>query len=168
MQLRSLHLSGFVSALLLALAARGAAASFPSAVLGTWRIDRILPTTNDSCWKPERARPLVGTTLTYGTRAMVWQGGTVPLQGVTTRTVTEAEFRRENPGTQTPADFAQLGIHAAQVTEVDLQHEDMDITGASTEVPGDAVLLAAPNRIVVSACGVYMEASRKPAARARR
>jgi hypothetical protein len=39
----------------------------------------------------------------------------------------------------------------------------MDITGATTEVPGDSVLLAGPNRIVVSACGVYFEATRSAA-----
>jgi hypothetical protein len=31
---------------------------------------------------------------------------------------------------------------------------------ASTAVPGDSVLLVGPNRIVVSACGVYYEATR--------
>ena len=43
---------------------------------------------------------------------------------------------------------------------MNLQHEDMDITGATTEVPGDSVLVAGQGRIVVSACGVYMEARR--------
>ena len=52
------------------------------------------------------------------------------------------------------------GIQAKSVTEVKLQHEDMDITSASTEVPGDSVLVASPNRIVVSAYGVYLEATR--------
>jgi hypothetical protein len=46
------------------------------------------------------------------------------------------------------------------VTEVDIQHEDSDVLPASTAVPGDSVLLAGPNRIVVSACGVYFEATR--------
>jgi len=44
--------------------------------------------------------------------------------------------------------------------EVDMQHEDADITGATTEVPGDSVLLAGPSRIIVSACGVFFEARR--------
>ncbi len=91
---------------------------------------------------------------------MRWRGGSVPLLGITTRTVTAAEFREENRGTRGPANFGQIGIQAPSVTEVDLQHEDMDITAASTEVPGDSVLLAAPNRIVLSACGVYLEAVR--------
>ena len=74
--------------------------------------------------------------------------------------MTDSDFRRENNGSTTPASFAQLGIRTREVLEVDLQHEDMDITGATTEVPGDSVLLAGPNRIVVSACGVYFEATR--------
>jgi len=41
-----------------------------------------------------------------------------------------------------------------------MQHEDADITGATTEVPGDSVLLAGPSRIIVSACGVFFEARR--------
>jgi hypothetical protein len=46
------------------------------------------------------------------------------------------------------------------IREVDLQHEDADVTGATTEVPGDTVVLAGPGRIIVSACGVYYEATR--------
>lgn len=87
---------------------------------------------------------------------MRWRGGQVPLEDINTRQVTDREFRKENAG----ADFEQLGIHSPKVLEVDLQHEDADITGASTEVPGDSVLLVGPGRIVVSACGVYFEAMR--------
>ena len=87
----------------------------------------------------------------------------MPLNDISIRTVTDDEFRKENSGGDSPASFAQLGIRARSVLEVDLQHEDADITGATTEVPGDSVLLAGPNRIVVSACGVYFEATRPSA-----
>jgi hypothetical protein len=132
----------------------------PPPLQGAWRVTRILPTTNDSCWRPDQARFLVGSVLVYRSGSMTWRGGNVPLHGITTRTLTAADFRVENRGTRGPANFSQIGIQAPSVTEVDLQHEDMDITGASTEVPGDSVLLAAPNRIVLSACGVYLEAVR--------
>ena len=79
---------------------------------------------------------------------------------VTTRNQQIAHLFVKNAGPDSPADFAQLGIHARTVTEVDLQHEDSDVLPASTAVPGDSVLLAGPNRIVVSACGVYFEATR--------
>lgn len=140
-----------------------AAEPLPGRLQGTWRINRVLPTTNSACWGKEQAMPLVGSTLTYRDDTLRWRGGAVPLDDITTRTVTDNEFRKENGG-QTPASFAQLGIHAHAVLEVDLQHEDADITGATTEVPGDSVLLAGPNRIVVSACGVYFEATRSAAA----
>lgn len=137
----------------------------PKALSGTWRITKVLPTTNKMCWSQDRAAELVGTSLSYRAGSMHWNGGDVPLQGVTTRTLTAAQFRKENAGPQTPADFAQLGIRTASVIEVDMQHEDMDITGSTTEVPGDSVLLVSPTRIVVSACGVYFEATRGGAAR---
>ncbi len=131
----------------------------PSRLEGTWRITRVLPTTNSACWGKDQAALLLGSTLTYRDNSLRWRGGTVPLEGVTTRFLTDADFRRENTGA-TPASFAQLGIRSRGVLEVDLQHEDADITGATTEVPGDSVLLAGPSRIIVSACGVYFEATR--------
>jgi hypothetical protein len=42
-----------------------------------------------------------------------------------------------------------------------MQHDDADITGSTTEVPGDSVLIVSPNHIVVSACGLYYEAARE-------
>ncbi|MFC6646158.1 hypothetical protein ACFQBQ_11305 [Granulicella cerasi] len=133
----------------------------PSRLQGTWRITRVLPTSNRSCWNRNQAMPLVGSTLTYTPSAMRWQGGEVTLTDIATRTVTANDFSEENPGEAgKSASFTQLGIHAPQVVEVDMQHEDMDITGATTEVPGDSVLIAGPGRIVVSACGVYFEATR--------
>ncbi len=144
----------------LLLASTLSAESLPVRLGGRWRITRVLPTTNNTCWGRERAEPLVGSTLTYREDALRWRGGEVPLEDVTTRKLTASEFSKENTGSGSPASFLQLGIHAPSVTEVDLQHEDRDITGATTEVPGDSVLLAGPNRIVVSACGVFFEATR--------
>lgn len=132
----------------------------PATVAGSWRIARVLPTKNVGCWSADQARELVGSTLAYSSSSLRWHGGDVPLEGVTTRQVTAAQFLKENSGSGGSADFTQLGIRNARVLEVDLQHEDMDITGASTEVPGDSVLVVSPNRIVVSACGVFMEAVR--------
>ena len=136
------------------------AETLPRLLAGNWRITRVLPTTNKTCWSQEKAAQLVGTTLDYRPDAMRWSGGDVPLEGITSRTLTSDQFSKENSGPETPADFAQLGIHTRSVTEFDMQHEDMDITGATTEVPGDSVLVVSPNRIVVSACGVYFEATR--------
>jgi hypothetical protein len=152
---------GVVTAgLALGLAAHMAAEPLPSQLQGTWRIVRVLPTSNQPCWTREQAAPLVGSTLTYTPEAIRWRGGEVPLDDITTRELTASTFSEENSSGERPASFAQLGIRAPRVLEVNFQHEDMDITGSTTEVPGDSVLIAGPNRIVVSACGVYFEATR--------
>ncbi len=155
------------AALILISASTLTAESMPSRLQGSWRITRVLPTTNNACWGKQQAEPLLGSTLTYRDDSLRWRGGSVPLDEIITRTVTDDLFKKENSGSDNPASFAQLGIHEHTVTEVDLQHEDADITGATTEVPGDSVLLAGPNRIVVSACGVYFEATRGGASLAR-
>ena len=144
------------------------ATPLPSALRGTWRIARILPTKNVSCWDQKQAEALLGSTLTYAAGSMSWKGGTVAVRDIYTRTVTANSFLQDNGHGDYYASFEQIGIRAHEVMEVDMQHEDMDITGATTEVPGDAVLLAGPNRIVVSACGVYFEATRAGMLRASR
>lgn len=142
------------------LTTRANAEQLPASLRGTWRITRILPTTNSACWTHEDARSLLGSTLTYSQYSMRWRGGVVPLQDIDTRRVSAEEFRKENDGTPEPASFQQIGVHVPALTEVDMQHEDADVLPASTEIPGDSVLMVAPNRIVVSACGVYYEATR--------
>ncbi|HEV2577899.1 MAG TPA: hypothetical protein VGU25_11885 [Acidobacteriaceae bacterium] len=134
------------------------AEQLPASLRGTWRITRILPTTNSGCWTREQAQSLVGTTLTYGQSSMRWRGGLVPLEDIYTRVVSAEDFSKENAAPQ-PASFAQLGVRAAELVEVDMQHEDAAVLPASTEIPGDSVLMVAPGRIVVSACGVYYEAT---------
>jgi hypothetical protein len=136
------------------------AQSVPQSLAGTWKITRELPAASGACWDTSQARPMLGSTLVYRGDSMRWRGGQVLLQDVLTRSVTAAEFRKENSAMGATPGFAELGIHAQRVTEVDLQHEDADITGATTEVPGDSVLIVAPNKIVISACGVFFEASR--------
>jgi hypothetical protein len=133
--------------------------TLPGELLGTWKIIRVIPTQNQACWPS--ARTLVGATLTYQPGAMRWRGGEVPLTGVVTRSLTAEEFRQEAAQTWGVAlTLADLHIATPIVTEVDLQHEDADITGSTTEVPGDSVLLARRNTIVVSACGTFFEAVR--------
>ena len=136
------------------------AEQLPAGLRGTWRIARILPTTNSGCWTRGDAESLVGSTLTYGQYEMRWRDGAVRLYDIDTRVVSAAEFRKENDGPVRPASFAQLGVRASALTEVDMQHEDAAVLPASTEIPGDSVLMVGPDRIVVSACGVYYEATR--------
>ena len=131
------------------------AQAVPESISGVWRIAKILPTMNTQCWDAERARTLVGTMLRYKPHVLGWVGGDVPVTEALSRTLSLRKFQDEYK-----VDLASLGIRAGSVTEIDLQHEDADITGATTEVPGDTVLLAGPGRIVVSACGVFYSAVR--------
>ncbi len=131
------------------------AQALPASVAGTWKIVKILPTKNTQCWDAERARMLVGSTLRYSAGKLTWQGGDFAITEAFTRTLSLRKFQDEYK-----IDLADLGIRAPSVQEIDLQHEDADITGATTEVPGDTILLAGPGRIVVSACGVFYSATR--------
>ncbi len=136
----------------------------PAQIAGSWKIVRMLPTKNEGCW--DGAKSLVGTTLTYRTNGMRWQGGEVPLTGVITRTVTAETFQKETEQSWgTPLKLSELKIMTPSVMEVDLQHEDADVTGSTTEVPGDSVMLVGRNTIVVSACGTFFEATRMGAAK---
>ncbi len=137
--------------------------SLPHELAGSWRITRVLPVhPSGACWTQKDALPLVGTELRYSPAALRWKGGSVPLTGITTRTVTAADLAQEEPRGDSSLTLADLGFPTHRVREVNLQHEDADITGATTEVPGDSVLLAGPGRLVLSACGVYLEARRLP------
>ena len=127
--------------------------SMPPAIRGEWRIVKIIPTNNVTCWDNDRAKALLNSTLRYAPGAMTWKGGEVSIPEALTRDLTADKFLEEYK-----VRFTELGIHAPSVTEIDLQHEDADITGATTEVPGDTILLAGPGRIVVSACGVFFSA----------
>lgn len=138
------------------LGASGAAAqSIPPSLSGKWRIVKILPTHNQQCWDEARAKALIGTVMVYQAHAMVWQGGGVPITDALSRTLTRRKFQEEYQ-----VELPELGIAAGSVEEIDLQHEDADITGATTEVPGDTILLAGPGKIVVSSCGVFYAAVR--------
>lgn len=130
--------------------------ALPREVAGVWWITRVLPVhAAGACWTEKQAEPLVGSLLTYTGSSMRWRGGVVPLTGVTTRMVGIADLAEEAPRGDPNLKLADLGFSEARVREVNLQHDDADITGATTEVPGDSVLLAGPGRLVLSACGVY-------------
>ena len=159
MQLRSNNAVAIAAAVVLATGGSGLAHAqqIPASILGQWRIQRILPTRNPKCWDPKHTKGLVGSTMTYRQHAMTWQGGVEPITAALSRNLSRRQFR-----TEYSVELAELGIASANITEIDLQHEDADITGSTTEVPGDTILLAGDGRIVVSACGVFYSATRLP------
>ena len=127
----------------------------PASIAGTWRIVKILPTRNAQCWDEDQAKSMLGTTLTYREHAMVWHGGVEPIAAALSRTLSRRGFLDEYK-----VDLQELGIATESVEEIDLQHEDADVTGGTTEVPGDTIVVAGRGRIVVSACGVFYSAVR--------
>jgi hypothetical protein len=140
---------------LLACTAAAPAQAIPALITGKWRIVKILPTHNPQCWTADRAISLLGTTLLYQPHTMSWATGAVSISAALTRTLTRHKFADEYS-----LELPELHILAPSVEEIDLQHEDADITGSTTEVPGDTIFLAGPGRIVISACGVFYAAVR--------
>ena len=143
--------------LLLAFAAAASPQAMPASLLGRWRIERVLPTHNVACWDEARARTLLGTSLRFEPGRLRGAAGETTVTETLSRTLSRRKFQEEYK-----VDLPELTVRAETVTELDLQHEDADYTGATTEVPGDTVVLAGPGRIVVSACGVFYLAVRVP------
>jgi hypothetical protein len=56
--------------------------------------------------------------------------------------------------------FRQLGISASETKQVSIEHPPAEITKATTEIPGDLLLLKNRNTIIFSVCNVYFEAKR--------
>ena len=131
------------------------AQTMPASVVGAWKIVKILPTSNTPCWDAARAKTLVGTTLRFSAHKLTYEGGEIAITETLTRTLSARKFQDEYK-----FELTSVGVKGGTVQELDLQHEDADFTGATTEVPGDTVLLAGPGRIVVSACGVFYSAVR--------
>ena len=75
-------------------------------------------------------------------------------KGSYSRAVPEGELRA-GCTTSSQVSFRTLGIRSAKVKQVQLGHPPADITGATTEIPGDKVLLKNKNKIVFSVCNVF-------------
>lgn len=77
--------------------------------------------------------------------------------------MTADKFRDENSSPSSSGsqvDFRQLGIVAKQATEISIRHEAAKVSGATTEIPGDNVLVKDANTIIFSVCNLYFEAKR--------
>jgi hypothetical protein len=149
---------------ILALAAFGASAEpIPNILWGKWTIKRILPTTSISCWDDKQARVLIGTELEYASDFFRWKTTITKNPQVETRTIMAEEFHNENSGRgrlSSHVTFAQIGIKEPKVVQIEIKHNPAEITGGTTEIPGDLVVVKNPNTIVLSACGVFFEATR--------
>jgi hypothetical protein len=140
-----------------------AAQNIPQELAGKWVIQRELPTQTISCWGEKKARAIIGTQIEYTADSFRWKHIVVKQPTVEIAVVSAEQFQRENSSPSvngSQVSFRQLGIDAPEVRQVSINHAPAEITGATTEIPGDVALLKNHNAIVFSVCNVYFEAKR--------
>ncbi len=130
----------------------------PPQLWGKWTITKILPTSTISCWSEKDAKAVLGTTIEYAEDRFAWQDHVTYNPHTTTSAVTSQQFAEDNSGGSaggSSVSFQQLGIMAPRTREITIGHSDATITGATTEIPGDTVLVVDANHIVFSLCNMY-------------
>ena len=149
--------------LLFLLASGVATAQMPPVLVGKWVIQRELQARTISCWGEDEARGIIGSEIEYTTDSFRWKNTVVKHPAVEVRVVTAGQFERENSSPSvngSQVSFHQLGINTPDAKQVSINHPPAEITKATTEIPGDEVLLKNQNTIVFSVCNLYFEAKR--------
>jgi hypothetical protein len=139
------------------------AQQIPEQLWGTWTVTRTLPAHTISCWGEKEARALIGTRIEYSADLFRWKSEQVINPKVEVRVFTAQQYHDtySSPSSNgSQVSFAQLGIHAQQIEEVDIKHPAADVTGGTIEIPGDTVLLKGKSSIILSVCNLYFEAHR--------
>jgi hypothetical protein len=129
----------------------------PAQLQGDWVVTRLLSTRTISCWGNRDAKKLLKTSIHYGTDSFRWKDHRAPDTEVAIRSITAFQFRVEYSGggaADSQIDFSELGIRAPSATIVTLSHPDANITGGTTEIPGDWALLKSSDTIVISVCNL--------------
>jgi hypothetical protein len=137
--------------------------AIPKSIWGKWRIVRELPTRTISCWGESDAKKIMGTEIEYSERAFRWNQITVNNPASHERIVTAEQFRDENSSASSNGsqiDFHQLGITAKETRQISIHHDPASISKATTEIPGDDILMKSADKIVLSVCDLYFEAQR--------
>ena len=145
------------------------AQEIPKQLRGTWIVTRYIPTRTICCWDENQAKQLVGTEIVYTSDSFRWKDTVIHNPTAQIVILSAEQFHDENSGggaNDSQVDFGQLGIKTPRVTEITLAHEPADLTGGTTEIPGDVVLIKGSNTIVFSVCNVYFEAHRRPTSQA--
>jgi hypothetical protein len=139
------------------------AQTIPKQLWGKWIVRREVPTTTISCWGQEEAKTLIGTQIEYSVSFFRWHKVITKNPTAEITTLTAEQFHDGNSGKGTNSSqvtFRRLGIKADKVTQVVIQHPAANITSATTEIPGDSVLIKDKNTIIFSICSLYFEAER--------
>jgi endoglucanase len=141
--------------------------TIPKELWGKWVVRREVPTTTISCWGEKEVKTLIGTEVEYAPGFFRWHKWVTKNPAAEITIVTAEQFHDENSGMGTNSSqvtFQQLGIKADRATQVVFQHPAANITGATTEIPGDHVLIKDENTIIFSVCSAYFEAERSATA----
>jgi hypothetical protein len=133
--------------------------------LGKWIIRKVIPTDTVACLDSKQAQTLIGTEIEYRADGFRWKNTTVRSSGTSTNMIGAQEFAQANSGSQSHVDFNQLGIAASAVKQITISHPEVTIAelsqaGASV-MPGESVLVEAPNTIIFGICSTYFEVQRK-------
>ena len=140
-----------------------AAQNIPQELVGKWVIQREPPTRTTSCWGEKEAKAIIGTEIEYTAESFRWKHIVVKNPTVSIKAVSAEQFERENSSPSvhgSQVSLRQLGMNAPEMKQVSINHAPAEITGATTEIPGDEVLLKNRNALVFSVCNVYFEAKR--------
>jgi hypothetical protein len=137
-------MSQVLYAFLLFVATSAAAQTIPAELLGKWVIQRVIPTSTISCWGDKEAKRIIGTEVEYATGSFKWEASAVNHPVVDVVVLTAEQFREEYSGADansSQVSFRQLGIRMANAKRVSIKHAPANITGGTTEIPGDTVLI---------------------------
>ena len=157
----------YLMALLLSVLKANAAQTIPKELWGTWVVRREVPTTTISCWGEKEAKTLIGTEIKYSATLFRWNKVATRNPDAKIETISADQFHDQNSGgssSGSQVNLRQLGIKTDKVKQVIIQHPDRNITGATSEIPGDSVLIKDKNTIIFSVCQVYFEAKRSVSA----
>jgi uncharacterized protein YecT (DUF1311 family) len=130
----------------------------PPELWGKWTVSKILRTSTISCWSEKDADVVLGTTIEYAEDRFAWQDHVTYSPHTTTSAVTSQQFADDNSGggaSGSSVSFQQLGIMAPRTIKITVGHPGAEITGATTEIPGDTVLVVDAHHIVFSLCNLY-------------
>ncbi|MFY9903655.1 MAG: hypothetical protein WBD45_16310 [Terriglobales bacterium] len=139
------------------------AQNIPQELVGKWIVQRELPARTISCWGEKEAKAILGTEIEYTTDSFRWKRIVVKHPTVAVVVVSAEQFQRDNSSPSvngSQVSFRELGINAPEMKQVSINHAPAKIAGATTEVPGDVVLLKNRDAIVFSVCNIYFEAKR--------
>jgi uncharacterized protein YecT (DUF1311 family) len=138
--------------------------TMPAELLGSWTVVKTLPAKTISCWGESDAKELIGTQIVYGADSFQWKDSVAKNPKVTKTVVTAKDFELNNSGggaNDSSVSFKQLEIKEQRAAQFSIDHADANITGGTTEIPGDVVLLRDPTHLIFSVCNLYFLAEKR-------